>query len=242
MSPLDTVLVVLCSVAGFTLQGAVGFGMGILGSPLLLLIDSRFVPGPILASTMVFTGLLTLRERHAVDLNGVRWLIAGRFAGTIPAAAVLAVLPAEQLSLVFGAMVLLAVAISVSGLQVEPRPAALLAGGALSGLMGTIAAVGGPPLALLYQHAPGARVRGTLSSVFLVGTVMSLTALVLVGRFGPDELSLSLTLLPGVVVGFFLSRRIASRLDQGYTRRAVLSVAAVAGLIVVGRYFAASGL
>ena len=238
MSPSDAVLVVLCSVAGFTLQGAVGFGMGMLGSPLLLLIDSRFIPGPILASTMVFTGLLTLRERHAIDFGGVRWAMAGRFVGTLPAAAVLALVPAEQLNLLFGAMVLLAVVISVSGLHVEPRPATLLAGGALSGLMGTIAAVGGPPIALLYQHASGARVRGTLSSVFLVGTVLSLAALMLVGRFGRDELLLSLALLPGAAIGFLVSRRIASRLDRGYTRRAVLTVASVAGLVVVGRYFA----
>ena len=238
MSPFDAVLVVLCSVAGFTLQGAVGFGMGMLGSPLLLLIDGRFVPGPILASTMVFTGLLTLRERHAIDFGGVRWAMAGRFVGTLPAAAVLALLPAEQLSVVFGTMVLLAVVISVSGLHVEPRPVTLFAGGALSGLMGTIAAVGGPPIALLYQHASGARVRGTLSSVFLVGTVLSLVALVLVGRFGRDELLLSLALLPGAAIGFLVSRRIAARLDRGDTRRAVLAVASVAGLIVIGRYFA----
>lgn len=237
MSPLDTVLAVLCSILGFTLQGAVGFGMGILGSPLLLLIDSRFVPGPILASTMVFTCLLTLKERRAIDLSGARWAVVGRFIGTLPAAAVLAVLSAEQLRLVFGAIVLLAVGISVSGLRVEPRPVALLTGGVLSGLMGTIAAVGGPPLALLYQRAPGAQVRGTLSSVFLVGTAMSLTALVFVGRFGRSELELSLVLAPGIVIGFLLSRQIASRLDQGYTRRAVLAVAAVAGLIVVARYF-----
>ena len=51
-------------------------------------------------------------------------------------------------------------------------------------------------------------------------------------------LLLSLALLPGAAIGFLVSRRIASRLDRGYTRRAVLAVASVAGLIVVGRYFA----
>jgi hypothetical protein len=125
----------------------------------------------------------------------------------------------------------------VSGLHVEPRPASLLAGGALSGVMGTIAAIGGPPLALLYQHAPGARVRGTLSSIFLVGTIFSLAALVLVGRFGRDELRFTLALLPGMLFGFLVSRRIASRLDRGYTRPAVLTVASIAGIIVVTRYF-----
>ena len=43
MSSLDLAVVVLCSVVGFTLQGAVGFGMGILGTPILLLVDPRLV-------------------------------------------------------------------------------------------------------------------------------------------------------------------------------------------------------
>ena len=235
LTPFDTFLVLLCSTVGFTLQGAVGFGMGILGSPLLILIDSRMVPGPILASTMLFTVLLIGREHRAIDLGGVRWAVAGRLAGTIPAAVVLAALPADHLRLAFGIIVLLAVAISMSGLAVEPRPATLLTAGVLSGVMGTMASVGGPPMALLYQHASGAQIRGTLSGIFLIGTAMSLTALFFVGRFGPDELRLTCVMTPGAIVGFVISRRIASRLDRGYTRRAVLAVAAGAGLIVIAR-------
>ncbi len=235
LSPFDTVLVTLCSAVGFTLQGAVGFGMGILGSPLLILIDGRMVPGPILASTMLFTVLLIRREHRAIDLVGVRWAVAGRLVGTVPAAAALAVLPSDRLRLVFGIIVLLAVAISVSGLAVAPRPAALLAAGVLSGIMGTMASIGGPPIALLYQHASGAQIRGTLSGIFLIGTAMSLAALVVVGRFGLEELRLSGLMAPGAIAGFVISRRFASRLDRGYTRRAVLAVAAMAGLIVIAR-------
>ena len=240
MSPFNTLLVMLCSAVGVTIQGAVGFGMGILGSPILLLSDTRLVPGPVLASTMVFTTLLTVRERRAVDLDGLRWAVTGRAAGTIPAATLLAVLPSEQVSLLFGVIVLLGVSRSISGLHVEPRPLSLLAGGVLSGIMGTIASIGGPPMALLYQHAPGARVRGTLSSFFLVGTIISLAALSLVGRFGRDELRLTVALLPGALFWFVVSRRIASRLDRGYTKRAVLATATVAGLIVVVQYMTTS--
>ncbi len=241
MSSLDLVVVVLCSVAGFTLQGAVGYGMGILGTPILILIDPRLVPGPVLASTMVFTLMVTVRERRGIDLGGVGWALAGRIVGTLPAAAVLAVLPESQLSRVFGLMVILAVAISVSGVDVRPRPSTLLAGGALSGLMGTVAAIGGPPIALLYQHASGTRFRGTLSSLFFVGTIISIVALVPAGRFGGSELRLTLLLLPGAAFGFLVSRRLASRLDRGYTRPAILAVAAMAGLIVVVRSFVSSG-
>ena len=79
-----------------------------------------------------------------------------------------------------------------------------------------------------------------LSSFFLVGTIISLAALSLVGRFGRDELRLTVALLPGALFGFVVSRRIASRLDRGYTKRAVLATATVAGLIVVVRYMTTS--
>ena len=239
MSSLDLAVVVSCSVVGFTLQGAVGFGMGILGTPILLLVDPRLVPGPVLASTMVFTLMVTVRERRGIDLHGLGWALAGRVAGTLPAAALLAALPGNALSRVFGLMVVLAVAISVCGVRVRPRPATLLAGGALSGLLGTVAAVGGPPIALLYQHASGARFRAALSSLFLVGTLISIAALALAGRFGGPELRLTLFLLPGALFGFLAPRRIARRLDRGFTRPAVLAVAALAGLITVVRSFVA---
>ena len=68
---------------------------------------------------------------------------------------------------------------------------------------------------------------------------MSLAALGFVGRFGLDELRLTCVMAPGAIFGFVISRRIASRLDRGYTRRAVLAVAAGAGLIVIARWFVA---
>ena len=237
MSLSDIAVVMFCSGAGFTLQGAVGFGMGMLSSPIFILIDPKLVPGPVLASTMLFTMALTVRERRAIDLSGLRWAVIGRIAGTFPAAALLVVLPADKLSLLFGGIVLLAVALSVSGLYVAPRPLSLLTAGVVSGIMGTVAAIGGPPLALLYQRSSGARVRGTLSSLFLVGTVISVLSLMLVGRFGREELRLTCLLLPGAAFGFLVSRRFAVVLDGGYTRPAVLTVAAVAGLIVVFQYF-----
>ena len=158
--------------------------------------------------------MVTVRERRGIDLGGVGWALAGRIVGTLPAAAVLAVLPQSQLSRVFGLMVILAVVISVSGVHVRPRPSTLLAGGVLSGLMGTVAAIGGPPIALLYQHASGTRFRATLSSLFFVGTIISIAALVPAGRFGGPELRLTLLLLPGAAFGFLVSRRLASRLGS----------------------------
>ena len=116
-----------------------------------------------------------------------------------------------------------------------PTGRTLVAAGVLSGLLGTIAAVGGPPLALLYQDAPGARIRSTISGFFLVGTIVSLVALWLVGRFGAGEFRLALIMLPGMLAGLALSRRTARYVDRGYTRPAVLAVVALTGLAIVVR-------
>ena len=84
-----------------------------------------------------------------------------------------------------------------------------------------------------------AKLRGTMSAIFLVGLVITLTALAIVGRFGPPELYLAACLLPGAIVGYAASSRIAPILDRGYTRVAVLSVSALAGFSVIVRALAA---
>ena len=235
MSWFDILIASVTVLIGSTLQGSVGFGMGLLASPVLILIEPRFVPAPILLSTFCLTSFLAVREWDAIDVDGLRWAVVGRTGGTILAGFVLAVLPNDWMMLVLGLFVLFGVAMSMSGLKVKPTRLVLLWAGALSGVMGTIASIGGPPIALVYQDAPGARIRATMSCLVWVGTIMSLIVLWLVGRFGETELRLTLILLPGLFLGVFVSRWTAHIVDRGSTRAAVLSVAGLAGLVVVLR-------
>ena len=48
-------------------------------------------------------------------------------------------------------------------------------------------------------------------------TVRSIAALAPAGRFGGPGLRLTLFLLPGALFGFLAPRRIARRLDRGFT-------------------------
>lgn len=235
MSIGDVLFVTVLTFVGSTLQGAIGFGMGLLAAPLLILLDPRFVPAPILACTLVLTLLMAYRERHAIDLRGIKWAMLGRVAGTVVAGGILAIVAADTLVLLFGVFILAAVAMSVSGLRFVPTGRALVAAGVLSGVLGTVAAVGGPPLALLYQDAPGARIRSTISGFFVVGTIVSLAALWVVGRFGADEFRLALVMLPGMLAGLALSRHVAPYVDRGRTRPAVLTVVALTGAAIVLR-------
>ncbi|KPK82341.1 MAG: hypothetical protein AMS25_02625 [Gemmatimonas sp. SM23_52] len=235
MTTIELVAASAAAAAGAVVQGSVGFGLSLVAVPVLLLIDPRLVPGPVLCVAIVLTLLIARRERRSIDLFGVTWGLAGRLPGTALGAAALVVMPRDRMSLAFGVLVLLAVAMSASKLRIRPTPLTLVSAGMLSGIMATTAAIGGPPIALVLQHSPGAQLRGTLSGFFLVGASVSLLALVAVDRFGREELLLSAALLPGILLGYMISGRTAPWLDRGYTRVAVLAVATVAAIVVIVR-------
>lgn len=235
MTPLELVAAAGAAALGALVQGSVGIGLSLVAVPLLFLIDPQFVPGPVLCVAIVLTLLLSHRERRSIDFRGVAWVLAGRIPGTFLGAAALVILATDVLSVLYGFLILLAVGFSSLRLKFEPRGWSLVSVGVLSGFMGTTAAIGGPPVALLLQNLPGTRLRGTLSVIFLVGASISLFALVVVGRFGRPELLLALALVPGILLGFAVSGLTAPVLDRGYTRVVVLSVASGAALIAIGR-------
>ena len=220
-------------MAGAIFQGSVGFGLGMLAAPLLVLIDPDLVPAPLLLAALALTLLVAFSERGAIDLKGVGWALVGRIPGTLIGAATLAVASRNATTILVGIIVFVAIGLIGSGMNLSRTPRVLLAAGTLSGFMGTTTSIGGPPIAALYHNAPGGQIRGTMASFFVVGLVVSLSALAFVGRFGFDELYAGAFLLPGVVAGFAVSRRIAPILDRGYTRVAVLTVSALAGLSVI---------
>lgn len=235
MTGVEIAVASLAVLVGATLQGAIGFGLGLLAAPILMLINPRFVPASILLSTLIATTVFVAREHHAIDREGLTWAIAGRVPGTVVAAAVLALMPAEHMATLFGALTLSGVAMSVSGIQFHPHRPQLVVAGFLSGVMGTIASIGGPPMALVYQRAEGPRLRATMGSFFWIGTILSLGALWPIGRLGMEDLRLTAILMPALLVGLVTSRWAARTLDRGHTRKAVLIAAAVAGVIVIIR-------
>ena len=176
------------------------------------------------------------RERHAAKLGEIKWALFGRVIGTIIAILVLKVMVKDILSLFFSIMVLLACGISISGIKVSVSRVNLCIVGTLSGFMGTTSSIGGPPMALLYQDKGGPKLRSALSGIFLVGTILSLFFLCTIGYFGLRELQVALILLPGIVIGYFLSGKAIGFLDRGFIRPLVLSVSALTSVILILRY------
>lgn len=224
----------VASVAS-AVQGSVGFGSALLAAPFLLLIHPGFAPGPILASNLALTFLVARREWRSADLGGLRYLVAGRLLGTLAAAGLLTRLSPPLFDGLFGAVVLAAVVLSLLRVHPRPIPRNLAIAGTASGLMGTLSAIGGPPVALVYQGAPPPRFRATLGATLIVGASLSLAAVSAVGRFGATELALSALLVPAACLGFWLSRFGLAWVDAARLRFAVLALSSLAAVVVLTR-------
>jgi uncharacterized membrane protein YfcA len=219
---------------GSAVQGAVGFGANLIAAPLLVLIDPRLVPG---ATTLASLGLnagVTVRERGHADRRELLIASVGLVPGTVIGAAALAsTTDARSVRLLLAVIVLLGVALTASGIRV-PLTAGWVGGaGVLSGFMGTAAAIGGPPLALLHQHREGPVIRATLSRLFLISGVMTIVGLAAFGRFGWGDVARAGALLPGSLLGFAVSGPAARVLDRGYTRPAILALSTVSAAAVL---------
>jgi hypothetical protein len=236
LSAAQLVLASFIVALGAMVQGSIGFGLNVVGAPLLVLIDTRFVPGPTLVAALVLTILIGIRERGSVDRAGFGWIFVGRIPGSLAAALVISALPERGIAFALSAIVLIAVAMSLVGWRINRTPPNLVGAGAVSGVFSTLSSIGGPPIAMLYQDSKGSELRGTLAPVFTVGALVSIGLLFAVGRFGRQELAVSLALLPGVVFGFVLSRLSSRVLDRRSLRGPVLMLCAVSALAAVVRY------
>jgi uncharacterized protein len=220
---------VVVVTAAAAVHGAVGFGINLLAVPVLLLLDRSYVPGPALVAGLLLSLLMAGREIGAVDRR-LGWAVLGLLPGTGIALLLLAVVSEDALSVALGVLVL--VAVGVSALQWEPALSrtALFVAGAVSGFLASAAAIGGPPMAMLYAGTAGARLRSTLSVFFVAASVLALGALALAGRFGVHELAVTAAFAPGVVAGFLLSGPLRPLVDRGHARPAVLGLSAVAAI------------
>ncbi len=226
---MATGVILLCAL----IQGSIGFGLGLLGAPLLFLIDPSLVPAPVIVIGMLLPMMILARDWRSVVAWDVGWAMPGALLGTASGAAILSVISADGLSLLFGGLVLLAVVMSVLGMVPTLRPRNIVIASTLSGFMGATTAIGGPPLAVAFQTMAGERLRGTLSAIFVPGGLMALVGLFFIGRFGLAELLMGLSLIPAIVVGFWASGYTTGMLDGPWLRPAILMFSAAAGLFAI---------
>jgi len=235
MSILAFAVACLAVVAGATVQGTLGFGLGLIAAPVLALLDPDLVPAPLLMLALLLTIVVAFRERGALDWRGLKWAFLGRVPGSILGTVAIVWLPEQWMLVLFSLLILTGVVLSAAGWTITPTDGTLFGAGAMSGFMGSLTSVGGPPMALVYQRHSGAQLRATLALFFTFGAMLSLTLLAIAGELHAADFGRAAKLLPAMLLGLALSRSASRWLDRGYTRTAILVFSGVvaAALLVI---------
>jgi uncharacterized membrane protein YfcA len=228
-------LIGLVVMLGAYVQAVVGLGLGLLSAPVIALVEPSLVPVLTLWLALLISGLNLLDEHEHVDWRSTWWSLPARVPGTVVGAWLVAVFTEEQIGVALAAMVLLAVVVSMRTVDVPVTPATLVTAGFVAGATGTATSVGGPPIALLYQHGDPKQARATMSMFFFVGVILSLVSLAVSGSLAREPSWLALAMSPGVVLGYVVGRRTRGLVDRGVFRRGVLVVCTISALILLVR-------
>ncbi|MEU6880417.1 sulfite exporter TauE/SafE family protein [Streptomyces sp. NPDC046712] len=226
------VLAAAVTAAAFV-QGSSGLGFALIVAPVAGILDPGLLPVFVLASMIPLNVYVAWRERASLDLRGAGWITAARLAATPGGLALLWLIPDRSLGLFVGLATVLAAVVSLAAPAFTPGRAAYVGAGAVTGLTETATGVGGPPLALVYQHRPPAELRSTVAACFLVGEVASLLLLFATGEGNPADLGWALVLVPAIAAGAWLSRLVHHRLDARRMRLFVLLFALVSGVVLM---------
>ena len=214
-------------------QSCFGMGFGQVAAPFLLLIDPTLVPVPILMMSMIVSCLSAYRGRKDIIYKELGITLTGRLIGIFIAAEVMVVIIAStEFLLVFAGLILFAVAISLIKKKFNPTPLALLIAGGASGFMGTITAVGAPPMGLVYQNRAGHSVRATLNAFFGAGTIMALLVMGGYGLIEQKHFVLAVTLFPSLLLGTWAARFFFQYIDRQF-RPLILSICTLSAIAIL---------
>lgn len=218
---------------GAVVQGTIGFGMAVVAAPFLYRIDPLLVPGPLIFSGMAIGALSARRYAREIDVSILGYALLGRVPGSMLGVLILTMVSAQHLSLVLGGAVLLAVAGSLFPYQLKTTPLTLFSAGLCSGMMGTAASIGGPPMALLLQNESGNRIRANLAVFFVIGSFVSLVMLGLNDLLTQQQLVYGLMLFPPVWMGHLVAGKVAARVEKERIRQIMLVLCSISGVTAI---------
>jgi uncharacterized protein len=231
-------LLVFVVLLGATMQGLVGLGLNLVSAPIVTLVAPSLMPELLLVLAVLLPFFTLARSHEEIDWHGLAWVLPARVPGVAAGVLVLALFSERAIGIAVALMVLLAVLLSLAPLEMPVRRSTLALSGVLSGLTGTTTSIGGPPVALLYQHRTPTQIRSTLAIVFTVGAAMSLAGIWLTGHLDTDAWPMAVVLTPCLVLGAWMGGRLQPVLPDRAVRYAVLAICAASALILLVRSLA----
>lgn len=221
--------------AGAFVQSSVGFGMALVAAPFVVVFAPDLMPGALLVTSFSLPVVQLVHAPTDIAWRPLGIALAGLALLTPVGVAVVALMSVQAISVLVGVLVLLSVAASVWAIELRASDRNAAVAGALAGVSGTAASIGGPFLALVLQHERPTRLRATLAAFFLAGTALAVVGLVIAGQFTGAQLRAGLSWVPFIALGYAAAGPLRERLDRGRLRLAVLWFCTVAGASVIAR-------
>lgn len=232
IDPTTLALASLIIFCGALTQSLIGFGLAVVASPLLYIVDPELVPAPVIIMGFSISVLTLFRERGALEFNGLQYALLGRIPGGLLGAALLIFAPQPILGLAIAGIVAAAVILSLLKFNLVVNRKSLFAAGVISGVFGNIAAIGGPPLAILLSGKDARQFRAALSAFFIFSSMIALIILAITGLLSIRHLWLSLLLLPSVILGYLVAGRLVGQIDKDKTRSVTLILCSVSAVVL----------
>ena len=235
---VETWVVVVLGAAlfvGAVVQGTVGLGLGLVGAPVAALVAPELMPELLLWLAMFMALQTMLTEHRGTDWRGLALALPPRVVGTALGVWVVAVAPVEVIGVAVGLMVLVSVLLTVRTITLPVNRVTLPIAGLVSGVTGTATSIGGPPLAILYQHHHPYVLRPTLAAYFAIGAALSLVGLGVTGQLETDLTLLAVLFTPVLALGLAVSVPVRRRVPRPRIRAGVLVVCASSALALLVR-------
>jgi uncharacterized membrane protein YfcA len=241
LSVAQVLLLVALSLVGAFVQGATGLGYGLVVTPALVaVLEPRQAIFAALASAFVLNWLMLVGAgRPHVRGDGVPTVLLWALPGFVAGAVIIGSISKSHLQVAVGVAVIIAVLARAWHPGVLPpgprRSAARAVAGLTAGLLTTTVSASGPPLAL-WMDAEGAtprEFRDTLNVLFAICNFVGMAVLAFSELPHRRTVAVTLILLPGLVTGLVIGRRVAPRLMPATARRLALGVVGTTGVASV---------
>ncbi|WP_309491307.1 sulfite exporter TauE/SafE family protein [Trinickia mobilis] len=219
-------------VAAFV-QGAVGVGFALIAAPVIGLVEPALLPAALLILMVPLNVYVSWRERPSVDSHGTLWISLGRIVGALAGVWIVSRISAHDLNLLIGVSTIAAAVVTLCAPSFAPGRNAFVVAGAVTGVTETATGIGGPALAMVFQHQRAPVLRATIALCFAIGEIVSLVLLCVSGHVRAETILPALALIPGVAAGALASRIAHHRFEGPALRVAVMAFAILSGALIL---------
>ena len=241
ISGLEVFIAIVVIVAGGLVMGLVSIGIGMVVSPvLLLMLDPQSVVITINSVAIPILALVLLQTRR--DIPPIRTVIPLSLAGLLAVpigVLILSSVSSGALRLIIGCIILCLAIPSAFRIE-RPLPHTNVLT-PVFGFVGSLLVTGtgvGPPLVALFmlnQGWAGRTIRASIALYYLPIAALATALYAATGLFTLERVWLILALTPAGILGFSMASLLVERMNDEVLRRVILAVVIAASIALLSR-------